>query len=145
MSATMNLKGIRILIVDDSHVIRHCAQTFLTPAGCEVKAAVDGFDALAKIVDVCPDVIFLDALMPRLDGFRTCSLIKNNARYKHIPIVMLSARDSLFDRVRGRLTGATDYMTKPFTREKLLEAVKVNSPQPVRHTEPSPSLDFCPA
>ncbi|MEO8102578.1 MAG: response regulator [Betaproteobacteria bacterium] len=145
MSATMNLNGTRIMIIDDSHVIRHCAKTFLTPAGCEVSVAVDGYDALAIIADVSPDLIFLDAIMPRLDGFKTCSLIKSSDKYKQIPIIMLSARDSLFDRVRGRMAGACDYMTKPFTKEQLLQAVMANAPRPARHAALSTSLAFSPA
>lgn len=145
MSVTMNSKGTRVMLIDDSNVIRHCANAFLTSAGCEVLVAVDGFDALAKIADFHPDLIFLDAIMPRLDGFKTCSLIKHNDKYKSIPIVMLSARDSLFDRVRARLAGANDYMTKPFTREKLMQAVEVHPRQSVRSVASLPALSFSPA
>ncbi len=142
MSVSMNLKGIRIMVVDDSHVIRHCAQTFLTPAGCEVFLAVDGYEALAKVADLCPDLIFLDALMPRLDGFKTCSLIRSHDRYKHIPIIMLSAKDSIFDRVRGRLAGADDYMTKPFAKERLLQAVAAYSGSFSRQAVALQNLNF---
>lgn len=123
MSATMNFTGKRVMLIDDSNVIRHCAENFLTSSGCDVLLSEDGFDALSKTADYCPDVIFLDAVMPRLDGFKTCSLIKHNAKYKNIPVIMLSARDSLFDRTRGRLAGANAYLTKPFSKVSLLDAM----------------------
>ena len=129
-------KKIRIMVVDDSNVIRHCARTFLVAAGYEVLMAENGFDALTQVADRRPDLILLDAIMPRLDGYRTCSLIKSNDKYRNIPIIMLSAKDSLFDRVRGRLAGANDYVTKPFCREVLLRAVATRLQAVAAHRGP---------
>ncbi len=145
MSSTTNSKVTRVMLIDDSNVIRHCANAFLTSAGFEVLVAEDGFDALVKIADFCPDLIFLDALMPRLDGFKTCSLIKHNDKYRDIPLVMVSAKDSLFDRVRGRLAGADGYMSKPFSREKLLQAVETYPRQSVRNIASFPGSWLNPA
>ena len=144
MFSRMNSQGIRVMLIDDSKVIRHSAQSFLTPAGCEVFVSEDGFDALAKIADYRPDFIFLDAIMPRLNGFKTCSLIKSNDQYKHIPEVMLSAKDSIFDRVRGRLAGADGYMTKPFSREGLRQAIDAHPRQAHRNVAPLMELNFAP-
>lgn len=115
---------IKVMVIDDSNTIRRSAEIFLKTSGCEVILAEDGFDALAKISNEHPDLIFVDIMMPRLDGYQTCSLIKRNARYKSTPVIMLSSKDGLFDRARGRMVGSDQYLTKPFTQETLLEAVK---------------------
>ena len=120
--AGLNLHGLKVMVVDDSNTIRRGAELFLTKAGCQVFLAEDGFDALAKIVDHHPDVIFLDIVMPRLDGYQTCALIKKNPRFSNTPVVMLSSRDGVFDRARGRIVGSDQYLTKPFTRDTLLMA-----------------------
>ena len=112
------------MVIDDSNTIRRSAEIFLSQAGCEVILAEDGFDALAKIADHQPDVIFVDVMMPRLDGYQTCSLIKKNSRFKITPVVMLSSKDSLFDRARGRMVGCDEYLTKPFSKDTLLKAVQ---------------------
>lgn len=117
------LAGIKVMVIDDSNTIRRSAEIFLGQAGCEVILAEDGFDALAKISDRLPDVIFVDVMMPRLDGYQTCSLIKKNPRYKTTPVIMLSSKDGLFDRARGRMVGSDEYLTKPFTKDSLLLAV----------------------
>ena len=111
------------MVIDDSNTIRRSAEIFLLQAGCQVILAEDGFDALAKIADHRPDVIFVDIMMPRLDGYQTCALIKRNARFKSTPVIMLSSKDGLFDRARGRMAGSDQYLTKPFTQEGLVEAV----------------------
>ena len=113
-----------MLVFDDSNRIRRTAETLLAKAGCDVVTASDGFDSLAKIVDIKPDVIFLDIMMPRLDGYQTCALIKNNAEFKSIPVIMLSSKGSLFDKAKGRIVGADDYLTKPFGRAELLDALE---------------------
>lgn len=114
---------IKVMVIDDSNTIRRSAEIFLKASGCEVILAEDGFDALAKISNEHPDLIFVDIMMPRLDGYQTCSLIKRNARYKSTPVIMLSSKDGLFDRARGRMVGSDQYLTKPFTQESLLETV----------------------
>ncbi len=119
----MNLSGIKVMVIDDSNTIRRSAEIFLAQAGCQVVLAEDGFDALAKIADHAPDLIFVDIMMPRLDGYQTCALIKKNARLKSTPVIMLSSKDGLFDRARGRLAGSDEYLTKPFTKESLLRSV----------------------
>ncbi len=119
----MNLSGIKVMVIDDSNTIRRSAEIFLAQAGCKVLLAEDGFDALAKIADHAPDLIFVDIMMPRLDGYQTCALIKKNSRLKSTPVVMLSSKDGLFDRARGRLAGSDEYLTKPFTKESLLRSV----------------------
>ena len=111
------------MVVDDSNTIRKSAEMFLKPYGCEIILAQDGFDALSKIVDHQPNVIFLDIMMPKLDGYQTCSLIKRNARYQSTPVIMLSSKDGLFDKARGRMAGSDQYLTKPFTQETLINAV----------------------
>jgi twitching motility two-component system response regulator PilG len=118
-----NLRTIKVMVIDDSNTIRRTAEIFLKSAGCDIILAEDGFDALAKITNEHPDIIFVDIMMPKLDGYQTCSLIKRNARYKSIPVIMLSSKDGLFDRARGRMVGSDQYLTKPFTKEMLLEAV----------------------
>ena len=122
-SASRSLSGLKILVVDDSKTIRRTAETLLTKEGCQVFTAIDGFDALSKIADHQPDVIFVDIMMPRLDGYETCSLIKHNKMFKQTPVIMLSSKDGLFDRARGRIVGSEQYLTKPFTKDELLGAV----------------------
>ncbi len=112
------------MVVDDSHTIRRSAEIFLKRAGHEVFLAEDGFDALAQVNDLVPDLIFCDVLMPRLDGYQTCAIIKRNARFASVPVVMLSSKDGIFDKARGRIAGADHYITKPFTNEQLLHAVQ---------------------
>jgi twitching motility two-component system response regulator PilG len=118
-----NLQGLKILVIDDSKTIRRTAETLLAKEGCTVFTAVDGFDALSKIADHRPDIIFVDIMMPRLDGYQTCSLIKHNTSFKKTPVIMLSSKDGLFDRARGRVVGSEHYLTKPFTRDELLGAI----------------------
>jgi len=114
---------IRVLVIDDSNTIRRSAEIFLKQGGCEVVLAEDGFDALAKVSDHRPDVIFCDILMPRLDGYQTCAIIKRNPEFAAVPVIMLSSKDGLFDKARGRMVGSQDYLTKPFTKDQLLQAV----------------------
>ncbi len=121
--AQANVAGTKVMVIDDSNTIRRSAELFLKAAGCEVILAEDGFDALAKIADQHPQVIFVDIMMPRLDGYQTCALIKRNVRFKSTPVIMLSSKDGLFDRARGRMAGSDQYLTKPFTQEGLVEAV----------------------
>ncbi|MBT8085622.1 MAG: response regulator [Woeseia sp.] len=122
-NASRSLNGLKILVIDDSKTIRRTAETLLSKEGCEVFTAIDGFDALSKIADHQPDLIFVDIMMPRLDGYQTCSLIKHNKVFKDTPVVMLSSKDGLFDRARGRIVGSEQYLTKPFTRDELLGAI----------------------
>jgi twitching motility two-component system response regulator PilG len=119
-----NFEGIKVIGIDDSKTIRRTAETLLKKAGCEVITATDGFESLAKVAEYKPDIIFVDIMMPRLDGYQTCALIKNNPAFKKTPVVMLSSKDGLFERARGRIVGAEHYMTKPFTREELLNTIK---------------------
>ena len=121
----MNMPGknLKILVVDDSNTIRRSAEIFLKAGHYEVMLAEDGFDALAKVSDYHPDLIFCDILMPRLDGYQTCAIIKRNAKFSSVPIIMLSSKDGVFDKARGRMAGAQDYLTKPFTKDQLLKAV----------------------
>lgn len=118
-----DLAGIKVMVIDDSNTIRRSAEIFLSQAGCQVILAEDGFDALAKITDHNPDVIFVDIMMPRLDGYQACALIKKNSRFKGTPVIMLSSKDGIFDRARGRIVGSDLYLTKPFTKDSLLSAV----------------------
>lgn len=118
-----DLQGLKILVIDDSKTIRRTAETLLAREGCTVFTALDGFDALSKIADHNPDVIFVDIMMPRLDGYQTCSLIKHNENFRDTPVIMLSSKDGLFDRARGRIVGSEQYLTKPFTRDELLGAI----------------------
>jgi twitching motility two-component system response regulator PilG len=115
--------GVKVLVIDDSNTIRRSAEIFLAQGGHEVLLAEDGFDALAKVNDHTPALIFCDILMPRLDGYQTCAIIKRNPRFSHVPVIMLSSKDGLFDKARGRMVGSEDYLTKPFTKEQLLRAV----------------------
>ncbi len=121
-----HLKGLKVLVIDDSKTIRKTAETLLSKEGCEVYTAVDGFDALAKVADYTPDIVFVDIMMPRLDGYQTCSLIKHNKVFKSIPVIMLSSKDGLFDRARGRIVGSEYYLTKPFTKDELLSAIETH-------------------
>jgi twitching motility two-component system response regulator PilG len=116
--------GARVLVIDDSNTIRRSAEIFLRQGGHEVLLAEDGFDALAKVNDHAPELIFCDILMPRLDGYQTCAIIKRNPRFAHVPVIMLSSKDGLFDKARGRMVGSQEYLTKPFTKEQLLRAVE---------------------
>ena len=115
--------NVKVMVIDDSKTIRRSAETLLKKAGCEVVTAVDGFEALAKITVHKPDIIFVDIMMPRLDGYQTCALIKNNQNFKATPVIMLSSKDSIFDRARGRIVGSERYLTKPFSSEDLINAI----------------------
>jgi len=119
-----SFEGIKVVVIDDSKTIRRTEETLLKKAGCEVLSATDGFESLSKVMEYQPNIIFVDIMMPRLDGYQTCALIKNNQAFKKIPIVMLSSKDGLFERARSRIVGAEHYMTKPFTREELLSTIK---------------------
>ena len=114
----------KVLVIDDSNTIRRSAEIFLKQGGHEVMLAEDGFDALARVSDYQPDLIFCDILMPRLDGYQTCAIIKRNPKFSGVPIVMLSSKDGVFDKARGRMVGAQDYLTKPFTKDQLLQAIQ---------------------
>ena len=122
-AAAPALPAVRVLVIDDSNTIRRSAEIFLRQGGHEVVLAEDGFDALAKVNDHTPDLIFCDILMPRLDGYQTCAIIKRNPRFATVPVIMLSSKDGVFDKARGRMVGSEDYLTKPFTKEQLLRAV----------------------
>ena len=124
-----DLHGIKVMVIDDSNTIRRSAEIFLVQAGCSVILAEDGFDALSKIADHQPDLVFCDILMPRLDGYQTCSLIKKNPRFSATPVVMLSSKDGLFDRARGRMVGSDEYLTKPFNKDALLKVVGQHVPR----------------
>ena len=117
-------EGVKVLVIDDSNTIRRSAEIFLKQGGYEVLLAEDGFDALSKVNDHGPDLIFCDILMPRLDGYQTCAIIKRNVKFQGVPIIMLSSKDGLFDKARGRIVGSEQYVTKPFTREELLDAIR---------------------
>jgi twitching motility two-component system response regulator PilG len=119
-----NFDGVRVMVIDDSKTIRRTAETLLAKAGCDVTTATDGFDALAKIADTQPAIIFVDIMMPRLDGYQTCALIKNNNAFKKTPVIMLSSKDGLFDRAKGRIVGSDQYLTKPFSKDELLSAIR---------------------
>jgi twitching motility two-component system response regulator PilG len=118
------LQGVKVLVIDDSKTIRRSAENLLSKEGCDVITATDGFDALAKIADSRPEIIFVDIMMPRLDGYQTCALIKNNSEFKATPVVMLSSKDGLFDRAKGRIVGSDQYITKPFSKEELLGTIR---------------------
>ena len=119
-----DLNGLKVMIIDDSATIRRSAETMLSKEGCSVETAVDGFEALAKIAHMKPQLIFVDIMMPRLDGYQTCAIIKNNDNFKATPVIMLTSKDGLFDKARGRVVGSDQYLTKPFTRDELLSAVR---------------------
>lgn len=127
MADIVNPGGTKVMVIDDSNTIRKSAEIFLVQAGYQVVLAEDGFDALAKITDHQPDVIFCDILMPRLDGYQTCALIKKNSRLAGTPVIMLSSKDGLFDRARGRMAGSDEYLTKPFTKDSLLRTVAAHA------------------
>jgi twitching motility two-component system response regulator PilG len=116
--------GIKVMVIDDSKTIRRTAENLLKKAGCEVLTATDGFEALSIIADNKPDIIFVDIMMPRLDGYQTCALIKHNNEFKNTPVIMLSSKDGLFDRAKGRIVGSEQYLTKPFTKHELLNAIR---------------------
>ena len=120
----LDVSGLKIMVIDDSKTIRRTAEILLKKAGCEVLTATDGFEALAMIADNLPDVIFVDIMMPRLDGYQTCALIKNNQEFRRTPVIMLSSKDGLFDRAKGRIVGSEQYLTKPFTKDELLGAIR---------------------
>ena len=120
----MSTTGLKVLVIDDSNTIRRSAEIFLKQGGHDVLLAEDGFDALAKVNDYQPNLIFCDILMPRLDGYQTCAIIKRNARFASVPVVMLSSKDGVFDKARGRMVGSQDYLTKPFTKDQLLQTVR---------------------
>jgi twitching motility two-component system response regulator PilG len=121
------LKGLKVLVIDDSKTIRRTAEMLLAREGCEVFTAIDGFDALAKLAEHHPDIVFVDIMMPRLDGYQTCALIKHSKDFRSIPVVMLSSKDGLFDRARGRIVGSEHYLTKPFTKDELLGAIQAQT------------------
>ncbi len=116
--------SVKVLVIDDSNTIRRSAEIFLKQGGHQVLLAEDGYDSLSKVNDHQPDLIFCDILMPRLDGYQTCAIIKKNLRHANVPVIMLSSKDGLFDKARGRMVGAEDYLTKPFTKDQLLQAVR---------------------
>ncbi|MEO5669291.1 MAG: response regulator [Ramlibacter sp.] len=120
----MSTTGFKVLVIDDSNTIRRSAEIFLKQGGHDVLLAEDGFDALAKVNDYQPNLIFCDILMPRLDGYQTCAIIKRNAKFASVPVVMLSSKDGVFDKARGRMVGSQDYLTKPFTKDQLLQTVQ---------------------
>jgi twitching motility two-component system response regulator PilG len=124
MNLPVETSNLKIMVIDDSSTIRRSAEIFLGQVGYKVILAEDGFDALAKINDNRPDLIFCDILMPRLDGYQTCALIKKSHKFRHTPVVMLSSKDGLFDRARGAIVGSSDYLTKPFTKDSLLQTVR---------------------
>lgn len=124
-----SLSGVKVVLIDDSNTIRRSGEIFLTQAGATVVLAEDGFDGVSKVVDTKPDIIFVDVMMPRLDGFQTCALIKSHADFKNTPVVMLTSKDSLFDRARGKLVGSNQYLTKPFSKKSLIEAVIAHTQQ----------------
>jgi twitching motility two-component system response regulator PilG len=127
VSEIPRLSGIKVMVIDDSNTIRKTAEIFLLQAGAQVVLAEDGFDALAKINDHLPNVVFCDILMPRLDGYQTCALIKKNPKFAGPPVIMLSSKDGLFDRARGRMVGSDEYLTKPFTKDSLLKTVAAHA------------------
>ena len=118
-----DMQGLKIMVIDDSKTIRRTAETLLKKMGCDVVTAIDGYEALSKIAEYRPDIVFVDIMMPRLDGYQTCKLIKNNSYFRKTPVIMLSSKDSLFDRARGRVAGSEQHINKPFTKSELLEAI----------------------
>lgn len=135
---TLDLTNLKVMVIDDSKTIRRTAETLLRKQGCEVVTAVDGFEALAKIAEHKPDIIFVDIMMPRLDGYQTCALIKHNSLYRKTPVIMLSSKDSIFDKARGRIVGSEQYLTKPFTRDDLINAIKQHVKRDAMKTEATP-------
>ena len=130
MSDVPELSGVKVMVIDDSNTIRKTAEIFLRQAGAQVVLAEDGFDALAKVNDHQPNLVFCDILMPRLDGYQTCALIKKNPKFAGTPVIMLSSKDGLFDRARGRMVGSDEYLTKPFTKDALLKTVAAHLARP---------------
>ncbi len=122
-ASDLSTLNVKVMVIDDSKTIRRSAETLLKKVGCDVVTAIDGFEALAKITVHKPDIIFVDIMMPRLDGYQTCALIKNNQNFKGTPVIMLSSKDSIFDRARGRIVGSEEYLTKPFSKEDLIQAI----------------------
>ena len=122
----VGMDSLKVMVIDDSKTIRRTAETLLKKEGCTVVTATDGFEALAKIADEKPDIIFVDIMMPRLDGYKTCALIKMNQEFKSTPVIMLSSKDGLFDKAKGKVVGAELYLTKPFTKEELLDAINTH-------------------
>jgi twitching motility two-component system response regulator PilG len=135
LSAELPLSGVKVVLIDDSNTIRRSGEIFLSQAGCKVVLAEDGFDGLSKVVDTQPDIIFVDVMMPRLDGYQTCALIKNNPQFKNIPVVMLTSKDTLFDRARGKLVGSDQYLIKPFNKKSLIESVIMHTQQHTQQQE----------
>ncbi|NKI35660.1 response regulator [Wenzhouxiangella sp. XN79A] len=127
-SASTDLDGLKVMVIDDSRTIRKSAETMLSREGCEVITADDGFEALSLIHKHQPDLIFVDIMMPRLDGYQTCAIIKNNDQFRDTPVIMLTSKDGLFDKARGRIVGSDHYLTKPFTKDELLSAVREKAP-----------------
>ena len=127
-ASTSALEGLKVMVIDDSRTIRKSAETMLGREGCEVLTADDGFEALSLIHEHHPDLIFVDIMMPRLDGYQTCAIIKNNDHFRSIPVIMLTSKDGLFDKARGRIVGSDHYLTKPFTKDELLQAVREKAP-----------------
>ncbi len=140
MTTTLQNGNLTIMVIDDSSTIRRSAEIFLEQAGYQVILAVDGFDALAKVNDHQPALIFCDILMPRLDGYQTCALIKKSTKFHTTPIVMLSSKDGLFDRARGAMVGSCEYLTKPFTKDGLLKTVRALAAQTPDQSIPQPTL-----
>lgn len=133
LGANLPLLGVKVVLIDDSNTIRRSGEIFLSQAGCQVVLAEDGFDGLSKVVDAQPDIIFVDVMMPRLDGYQTCSLIKSHQQFKKIPVIMLTSKDTLFDRARGKLVGSDQYLIKPFNKKSLVEAVARYTQQQQEH------------
>ena len=127
-SASTDLDGLKVMVIDDSRTIRKSAETMLSREGCEVITADDGFEALSLIHKHQPDLVFVDIMMPRLDGYQTCAIIKNNDQFRDTPVIMLTSKDGLFDKARGRIVGSDHYLTKPFTKDELLSAVREKAP-----------------
>jgi twitching motility two-component system response regulator PilG len=124
-----DFSGLRVMVIDDSKTIRRSAENLLTKAGCEVATVNDGFEALSAVVEFKPHLIFMDVMMPRLDGYQACALIKHNASFRKTPVIMLSSKDGLFDKAKGRVVGSEEYLTKPFTRDELLDAIRSHMPE----------------
>ena len=123
--------GVKVLVIDDSRTIRKTAESILKKTGCEVIISENGFDALVKIVDEKPDIIFVDIMMPKLDGYQTCALIKHHQEFQHIPVIMLSSKNGVFDRAHGKIAGADHYVTKPFSKDDLFYALRTYAGKPV--------------
>ena len=119
-------QNLKVMVIDDSKTIRRTAESLLQREGCDVVTAVDGYEALAKIAEANPDIVFVDIMMPRLDGYQTCALIKNSQNYQNIPVIMLSSKDGLFDQAKGRVVGSDQYLTKPFSKDELLDAIRTH-------------------